>query len=214
MERTQQHIPFFETLWIGCLLAIGGGFLDAYTYQLHGHVFANAQTGNLVLLGIQMANGHFLTALYYLIPIIAFIAGILLTELIKRRGNFRWILWQHLALCFEIMLLFGNWFSPPFPSGQHRQCNGFLYLRDSGQQLRNASWRFLCHYHVYWKSALRNPMLLSSFCRKNRKRKAKFALFYDSYLFLRRRRSGRFSFCSLAGKSSLGLLWNLPCGAG
>ncbi len=151
MEQTQQHIPFFETLWIGCLLAIGGGFLDAYTYQLHGHVFANAQTGNLVLLGIQMANGHFLTALYYLIPIIAFIAGILLTELIKRRGNFRWILWQHLALCFEIMLLLGIGFLP-------------LSLPDS---IVNVTVSFICAIQVNSFAMLHGASYATTMCTGN-----------------------------------------------
>ncbi|MEF9840560.1 MAG: DUF1275 family protein, partial [Lachnospiraceae bacterium] len=37
-----------ETFLIGAILAMVGGFLDAYTYLCRGGVFANAQTGNLV----------------------------------------------------------------------------------------------------------------------------------------------------------------------
>ena len=41
-----------ETLFLGALLTVTGGFLDAYTYLCRGKVFANAQTGNIVLLGV------------------------------------------------------------------------------------------------------------------------------------------------------------------
>ena len=40
-----------ESFELGILLAIVGGYLDAYTYLSRGHIFANAQTGNIVLLG-------------------------------------------------------------------------------------------------------------------------------------------------------------------
>ena len=45
------------TLGIGSLLASAGGFLDGFTYVGHGHVFANAMTGNVVLLGINCLSG-------------------------------------------------------------------------------------------------------------------------------------------------------------
>ena len=38
-----------ESLLLGALLAVAGGFFDAYTYLCRGGVFANAQTGNIVL---------------------------------------------------------------------------------------------------------------------------------------------------------------------
>ena len=37
---------------MGALLAAAGGLLDAYTYLSRGGVFANAETGNMVLFGI------------------------------------------------------------------------------------------------------------------------------------------------------------------
>ena len=66
-----------DSLTVGDLLAVVGGFLDAYTYLLRGHVFANAQTGNIVLLGLSAAQGEFLKASYYLLPILAFLCGVL-----------------------------------------------------------------------------------------------------------------------------------------
>jgi hypothetical protein len=46
-----------ETLLVGVLLTAVGGFLDAYTFVSHA-VFANAQTGNVVLFGIETASRH------------------------------------------------------------------------------------------------------------------------------------------------------------
>ena len=40
----------------GIILSVVGGFLDAYTYIARGGVFANAQTGNIVLFGIECAH--------------------------------------------------------------------------------------------------------------------------------------------------------------
>ena len=56
-----------ETHLLGLLLALVGGFLDAYTYVCRGHVFANAQTGNLVLLGIYITNQDWAKVLYCLL---------------------------------------------------------------------------------------------------------------------------------------------------
>lgn len=107
MRKTSRFdIPIHETLAIGLCLAFVGGFLDAYTYFLHGGVFANAQTGNLVLLGIDLAQKNFRGALYYLIPVGAFFAGVLLTELLKSRFTATaFVGWQHIVLLVEILLL-------------------------------------------------------------------------------------------------------------
>jgi hypothetical protein len=47
-----------EDLPTGVLLAGVGGFLDAYTFVGRGGVFANAQTGNIVLLGVAAGERH------------------------------------------------------------------------------------------------------------------------------------------------------------
>lgn len=74
-----------ESLPVGLLLALAGGILDSYTFLNRGEVFATAETGNLVMLGIHLAQGMWADVLYYLFPILAFAAGVLCTELIKKR---------------------------------------------------------------------------------------------------------------------------------
>ena len=95
-----------ESLVIGLLLAVTGGFLDAYTYVARGRVFANAQTGNIVLLGMNFADGNLRAALSYLIPILAFVAGVCVAELTRHyHRRHRVLHWRQLVLLFEIVVL-------------------------------------------------------------------------------------------------------------
>lgn len=57
MEK-QFHGQASESLRLGLLLAVVGGFLEAYTFLSRGGVFANCETGNLVLLGLYLAQGQ------------------------------------------------------------------------------------------------------------------------------------------------------------
>ena len=74
-----------DTFLIAVLLAVVGGSLDAYSYVARGHVFANAQTGNIVLFGLHLADGEWMQAGTYIIPVLAFVLGIFIDEWIKAR---------------------------------------------------------------------------------------------------------------------------------
>lgn len=107
----RRHIS--ETLHLGMLLAAVGGFLDAYTYLARGKVFANAQTGNLVLLGIRAFEGDWQTALHYVVPVCAFVLGVVLAESIRfRRDRFMALHWRQLVLGVEIIVLVASAFVP------------------------------------------------------------------------------------------------------
>jgi uncharacterized membrane protein YoaK (UPF0700 family) len=69
-----------ESLPTGMLLAGVGGFLDAYTFVGHNGVFANAQTGNIVLLGVNAQAGHWQEALLHIPPVLAFMLGVALAQ--------------------------------------------------------------------------------------------------------------------------------------
>ncbi len=64
------------TLANSALLAFIGGFMDGFTYVGHGHVFANAMTGNVVLLGVYGAAKSWQQSFRHLPPIITFIIGV------------------------------------------------------------------------------------------------------------------------------------------
>ena len=77
-----------------CLLTLAGGMLDAYTYIERGGVFANAQTGNTVKLGIYLAQGRHEEILSLLIPIASFILGTVAAAVLRRymkRRNIRFL---------------------------------------------------------------------------------------------------------------------------
>jgi uncharacterized membrane protein YoaK (UPF0700 family) len=64
-----------ETVEIALLLGFAGGYLDAYTWIIHG-VMANAQTANLIFLWVYGAAGNWERAPHFVPPILAFAAGI------------------------------------------------------------------------------------------------------------------------------------------
>ena len=58
-----------SSLAVGILLALAGGFMDAYSYMARGHVFANAQTGNILLFAVAISEGRSADSLRYLLPV-------------------------------------------------------------------------------------------------------------------------------------------------
>ena len=91
-----------ESLALGIFL-LWRGFQDAYSYNVRDHVFANAQTGNIVLLGQNLASGNLMHALRYLLPLAAFFLGVYLTEWIKHfyKASVK-IHWRQIVLIIEI----------------------------------------------------------------------------------------------------------------
>jgi uncharacterized membrane protein YoaK (UPF0700 family) len=102
-----------ESIQLGMLLALVGGFLDAYTFVCRGGVFANAQTGNLVFIGVQVYAGHFVQALLTTVPIFAFILGVFLAEIIKERWSTTSVRQaEKIILLLEMLVLFVIGFVP------------------------------------------------------------------------------------------------------
>ena len=62
------------------LITVAGGALDAWVYLAHGHVFANAQTGNVALMMIAAAEGDFAQAGSHLTSLAAFVTGMFISQ--------------------------------------------------------------------------------------------------------------------------------------
>lgn len=106
MKTMPPSYEMSESYGTGALLAVAGGLFDAYSYLLRGHVFANAQTGNIVLFGISLFDGRISDAFFYLAPILAFIAGIFLALCLRTRLTDRpHFHWRHGVLLLEILLV-------------------------------------------------------------------------------------------------------------
>ena len=102
---TLQEEKLHDNIVIGVCLSLVGGFLDAYSYLLKGRVFANAQTGNVVLLFISAANQELHKSLKYIIPIITFALGIFISEFLKNKHYVKNYTRMAAVLLFELAVL-------------------------------------------------------------------------------------------------------------
>ena len=95
-----------RTLRLGLPLAAVGGFLDAFTYVGHGHVFANAMSGNVVLTALALQRGDWDGAGRTLSAIAAFMVGVIAANALRLPQVNRIIRRPHLtALLLEFALL-------------------------------------------------------------------------------------------------------------
>ena len=104
VSRTRRQMS--DSLLTASFIVFSGGLQDAYTYVCRDKVFANAQTGNMVLMSTNFFEGNFAKALQYFVPILAFALGVFTVECVHRRcaadGKLHWR--QH-VLASEILLL-------------------------------------------------------------------------------------------------------------
>ena len=77
----EPHYLTCERNWVYFTLIAVAGFWGAYTYLLRGNVCCNAQTGNVVLMGLALGSAEWAKAGYYLVPISAYILGAFVSEL-------------------------------------------------------------------------------------------------------------------------------------
>lgn len=95
-----------ETLRVGIFLTLSGGFQDAYSYLCRGKVFANAQTGNIVLLGQSIAEKNIAMMFRYLLPLVAFVSGAYVSQRMKSSEHkYVRFHWRQYVLLIEILLM-------------------------------------------------------------------------------------------------------------
>ncbi len=92
-----------ETVEIVLLLAVAGGYIDAYTWIIHG-VMANAQTANLIFLWVHATAGDWAKAVRFVPPLLAFAAGIVIAAWLRRLAGERA---SAISVLLEILLLVG-----------------------------------------------------------------------------------------------------------
>lgn len=120
MEKQTQ---MSDSVILGIFLALAGGFMDSYSYLCRDHVFANAQTGNMLLLGVNLADGNLGQAFHYFCPVMAFIIGIVLADLVRHRwektSRFHW---RQVSVLVEAVILLGVCL---IPRGMNLLANSF-----------------------------------------------------------------------------------------
>ena len=102
MRRARQTS---ESLELCFLLALSGGLMDAYSYLARGKVFANAQTGNMLLFGVACADGDPERMLRYSLPVLFFGVGIAVDQLTRHFCHERHVHWRQVCTAVEVLLL-------------------------------------------------------------------------------------------------------------
>ena len=154
MEK--QRLKMYESFFVGAVLAVIGGYLDAYTYIARGQVFANAQTGNVVLLGLRAADGEWARALMYLMPIIAFALGIFLSESIRRHFDGGKLHWQQYIILLELVVIT---IVSLLPQGSYDNINF--------DTISNIMISFVCSLQVQSFRRIRNITCATTMCTGN-----------------------------------------------
>lgn len=100
----KRAIQTSESIELGIILALSGGFMDAYSYIQRGEVFANAQTGNMLLLGVYLSERNFPLVMRYFFPVLAFAIGIALADVVRIREGNR-LHWRQTSVIAEACIL-------------------------------------------------------------------------------------------------------------
>jgi uncharacterized membrane protein YoaK (UPF0700 family) len=98
-----------EAAWIPLvvLLAFAAGSVDALSYLGLGNIFTANQSGNIVLLGLGLGQGHSLATLRSLVSLLGFLVGVGLAVLIgvPLTRQMRWSAAITWVLAFESVIL-------------------------------------------------------------------------------------------------------------
>ena len=145
------HGQMSEAFRTVMFLSASGGLQDAYTYIGRGKVFANAQTGNIVVMSQSLFDGDLSRFLHYFIPVLSFALGVAAAECIRLRWRqARRIHWRQLVVLAEIVLLFFVGFLP-------QEVNTFA----------NALVSFVCAMQVQTFRKVRGHAYASTMCIGN-----------------------------------------------
>lgn len=132
-------------------IILSGGFQDAFTYICRGGVFANAQTGNVVLMSTALFQREWAAVLKYLVPVLSFLVGTAVAEVVHiRLKTYEKLHWRQIILLCEIILLFGVGFLPPCV-----------------EPLANALVSFVCAMQVQTFHKVRGHAYASTMCIGN-----------------------------------------------
>ena len=109
----KHHGQMSDSMLTAFFIILSGGLQAAYPYCCRGKVFANAQTGNIVLFSAYLFEGETAHAMRYLVPVASFVLGIFAAECIHRRyKRMEKIHWRQIVILCEIIMLFAVGFMP------------------------------------------------------------------------------------------------------
>ena len=140
-----------DSFLMAAFIIMSGGLQDAYTYCCRDKVFANAQTGNIVLMSTHLFAGDWPGVSRYFVPVLSFMAGIFVAECVHRRyKRMEKVHWRQIIILAEIILLFVVGFLP-------QEVNTFA----------NALVSFVCAMQVHTFHKIHGHVYASTMCIGN-----------------------------------------------
>lgn len=91
-----------ERLWLFCMLTFICGFFGGYTFAGRGHLFVNAQTGNLVILSTGLGQINSDIIIFSIILLIVYSLGLGLGEIFKKIFR-KPYLWENILLIILLL---------------------------------------------------------------------------------------------------------------
>ncbi|MGM9999385.1 MAG: YoaK family protein [Candidatus Bruticola sp.] len=184
-----------EHISAACLLSLAGGFLDVYSYLFRGEVFANAVTGNMVFCGLHMASGEWNQCIKYVVAIVAYACGVLVSELLRHKISCAHkIGWHQTILFLEIC------------------CLSFIIFIPKGEldYLVNALIAFVCAMQVETFRRVNGLPFASTMCTGNLRSSSealfKYLLYKDKKELNKVYHYGAIIGCFIAGASGAAVL--------
>ena len=164
-----------EAFCTAMFLSLSGGLQDVYTYLFRGKVFANAQTGNIVLMAVHAFAGEWGRVLHYLVPLCFFALGVFAAELMHQKlQNLQRLHWRQLVVLCEIVMLFVVGFFPQewnlmanalvsFACAMQvqtfRKVNGYAFASTMCiGNMRSGTEALCAYFHTHEPEALRNAL--------------------------------------------------------
>lgn len=106
MEQNKNEYLECEQQWVFALLIFVGGFYGVYTFLLRGGVFCNAQTSNFVLFAIELGQGNWSGAAYFLIPMTAYMMGAFVSEAVSvKLTRVYFLRWETVLIAIELIFI-------------------------------------------------------------------------------------------------------------
>ena len=181
-DKYHFHGQMSESFLTAVFLSLSGGLQDAYTYVYRDKVFANAQTGNIVLLSQSIYERNWPVALHYFVPLLSFVLGVAVAEWIRQSfQNWRSVHWRQIVLLSEILLLFSVGY---LPKDLNMLANAFVSFSCAMQV---QAFRKMTGYAFSSTMCIGNlrsgTAALSVYCREKRPEQLKQALYYFGIIF-------------------------------
>ena len=183
MKQKYTLIQKEESMATILCITFSGGFQDAYSYFARGKVFANAQTGNIVLMASHFFDLDFFGGMKYLVPLLFFALGVFTAEQIEgNHKEHRSIHWRQMVLLAEVVLLFASGF---LSQDWNLLVNSMISFACAMQVQAFRKWNGNAYASTMCIGNLRSGMAnLSAYLRTHEKKTLHSAAYYFEVIFI------------------------------